>query len=322
MKVIVISGFLGAGKTTFIQNMIKRTGKTFCVLENEYAGSTVDKTEIEREDNVNVWELTEGCICCTMKNSFSNKIMNILSLFSPDYLIVEATGMGYLSKIVENIKAIEHENLRMLRTITIVDATSLENLIIQDTTLYEDQIKNGQVIVLSKSEHMSSQEIENAEHYLKSLNPKAEIVTSHYSKCDDLWWNSLLNVYYDGQIIKSEEIENRWEELTLKDVHMDNLTDIFLLMQDLSNKKLGEIIRVKGFVHAGECWIKCDISSERYSLKFVESQDRSDIVFIGKNIDKEGIKKRFIHKIQHIPFEYASKNIKLKQNKFTKIRVV
>ena len=103
MKVIVISGFLGAGKTTFIQNMIKRTGKTFCVLENEYAGSTVDKTEIEREDNVNVWELTEGCICCTMKNSFSNKIMNILSLFSPDYLIVEATGMGYLSKIAHRL---------------------------------------------------------------------------------------------------------------------------------------------------------------------------------------------------------------------------
>ena len=138
MKVIVISGFLGAGKTTFIKTMVRRTGKSFCILENEYAGSSVDTTVLEGEDDINVWEMTEGCICCTMKSSFANKIMNISQLLDPDYLIVEATGIGYLSRIISNIQTVEYERIRLMQAVTVVDAASVQNRKFAEDELYRD----------------------------------------------------------------------------------------------------------------------------------------------------------------------------------------
>ncbi len=88
MKVLVISGFLGSGKTTFIRTLVQKTKRKFCILENEYAGSTADETLLQQEDDVQVQALSEGCICCTMRNSFSNKLMNILAIYEPDFLVV------------------------------------------------------------------------------------------------------------------------------------------------------------------------------------------------------------------------------------------
>lgn len=76
MKVLLISGFLGAGKTTFIKELIQRTGKNFVVLENEYGTVDLDSDELQT-DSVMVWELTEGCVCCTVKANFATSIMTI-----------------------------------------------------------------------------------------------------------------------------------------------------------------------------------------------------------------------------------------------------
>lgn len=308
MRVILVSGFLGAGKTTFIRNMIARTGKTFCVIENEYAGSDVDKSMIEGDnDEIKVWEMTEGCICCTMKNSLPNKIMNILSLYGPDYLIIEATGIGYLSRIIENVRTVEHSRVRLMRTITIVSADSVETMRYQDDALYKDQIQNGQMIVLSKCESWGTEERRQAEQYIRSLNPNAKIVTTPYANAKKEWWDALLAKYFDGGIITTEE-EEIWDRLTLCDVRLSGLGDIFRLMEDIVNGRLGQIARVKGFVKAGEQWVQCDISGERYAVAGISAQQRSNMVFIGKSLNKAGIQERFLRE-KPVRIRYSSKKI-------------
>ena len=100
MKILVVSGFLGAGKTTFIKEMSKQTGRDFVVMENEYAEAGMDRAFLEEEKQINVWQLTEGCICCSMKNDFATSILTIANTLDPEYLIVEPTGIGVLSSVM------------------------------------------------------------------------------------------------------------------------------------------------------------------------------------------------------------------------------
>lgn len=295
MKVLVISGFLGAGKTTFIQTLIRKTGKRFCILENEYAGSKVDTTILENEDDINVWEMTEGCICCTMRNNFANKILNISGLIQPDYLIVEATGIGFLSRIISNIQTVEHEWIRLMQAITIVDAASVLEKKFQKDNLYLDQVKNAQIIVLSKNEFWEKEDFIQAEHILREINPNAEILTKHYSKMPGDWWDGLLVTYFNGQIAQSSESEeNLWDSLTLNDIHLPSLASLLVLMQNLINGYYGKIIRVKGILEIEKQWFICDISGERYSIRVVKPQEKINIVFIGEMLDKEGIRNYFM----------------------------
>lgn len=308
MKVLVISGFLGAGKTTFIQTMIRKTGKRFCILENEYAGSKVDTTILEGEDDINVWEMTEGCICCTMKNNFANKILNISGLIQPDYLIVEATGIGFLSRIIANIQTVEHEWIRLMQAITIVDAASVLEKKFQEDELYLDQVKNAQVIVLSKGESWEKEELTQAEHILHGINKNAEIITEHYSKMPEEWWNGLLVKYFNGQIAKSPESEeDRWDSLTLNDIALPDLTSLLVLMQDLINGRYGRIIRVKGILEVEKQWFICDISGERYSIRGVEQQEKINIVFIGEMLDKEALRSYFTQKKQKMKIRFKDR---------------
>ena len=114
MKILVVSGFLGAGKTTFIRTLAERTKKDFAVMENEYGAVNVDGDFLEQTKDLNIWELTEGCICCSMQNDFATSIQTIANTVDPEYLIVEPTGVGMLSKIIENIQKIEYERITLL----------------------------------------------------------------------------------------------------------------------------------------------------------------------------------------------------------------
>ena len=124
MKILVVSGFLGAGKTTFIKEMSKQTGRDFVVMENEYAEAGMDRAFLEEEKQINVWQLTDGCICCSMKNDFATSILTIANTLDPEYLIVEPTGIGVLSSVMENIRQIEYERITLLSPVTIIDANT------------------------------------------------------------------------------------------------------------------------------------------------------------------------------------------------------
>ena len=161
MKVLVVSGFLGAGKTTFIKTMAQCSGQDFCILENEYGEVDVDTALLKEEtENINVWEMTEGCICCSMKQSFASSLLTISGALDPEYLIVEATGVGLLSNILANISQIEYDRIVLLRPVTIVDAGTYFYYQNKFDTTFQDQIQAAGTILLSKGEHMSARELE------------------------------------------------------------------------------------------------------------------------------------------------------------------
>ena len=182
MKILVVSGFLGAGKTTFIKELSRKTRRDFVVMENEYAQADIDRELLNEEKAVNIWELTEGCVCCSMKTDFASSILTIANTLDPEYLVVEPTGAAVLSRIIANIRQIEYERITLLRPITIVDADSFSLCLRDYRELFLDQLKTAGTIVVSRRSFSSEEEIRDFSKTLAEINPDASIQVPHYSQ--------------------------------------------------------------------------------------------------------------------------------------------
>lgn len=224
MKILIISGFLGAGKTTFIKALQKHTGREFVILENEYGDVDIDSAVLEK-DNMKIWELTEGCICCSVKADFANSVLTIANALDPDVLIVEPSGVGMLSNIYANVKRILYERIQLLAPITIVDYHCFYEYMETFDGFYKDQIINGGRVLVSKGEDVPSAELEAMGEILKEMNPKGQILTEHYENCPDQWWKSLLTTGWDEEkgivYLKEEGLE--MTSLSFKDISYDDL---------------------------------------------------------------------------------------------------
>ena len=164
MKILIVSGFLGAGKTTFIKALAKHTGKDFAILENEYGTAGIDADRLRAEEGqspVNIWEMTEGCICCTMKADFASSILTIANTLDPEYLIVEPTGVGMLSNVIQNIRQIEYERITLLRPVTILDANCFDRYMHDYEEIFQDQLKSAGTIIISKRDFHTPEEPTN-----------------------------------------------------------------------------------------------------------------------------------------------------------------
>ena len=134
MKIILVSGFLGSGKTRFIKSLVEKTDKSIVILENEFGDLNLDsdylKSDIgDNEDDVKVWELTNGCICCSTNLDFTHSILTIANTLNPDYLIVEPSGVAKINNIIEKIKKISYERIELGLPILIIDAKNYENIL-------------------------------------------------------------------------------------------------------------------------------------------------------------------------------------------------
>ena len=200
MKVLIISGFLGAGKTTFIKAMSNILNRDFVILENEYASLNIDEDILKEESGLSVWELTEKCICCTGKTDFALNILTIANSIAPEYLIVEPTGVGYLSNVINNISQIEYEQIEMLAPITIIDPNKFFEHMREYQELLTDQIKCADTIILSKCDKSVDVDIEAVVSKVKAINSDANIISKHYSSLPHASWEKFLLRKRDGSI--------------------------------------------------------------------------------------------------------------------------
>lgn len=191
MKILLVSGFLGAGKTTFIEEMTRKVKKDFVVLENEYGEVGIDG-DLLKKDYDKVWEMTEGCICCSMKSDFANSVMTIANSMDPEILIVEPTGVGMLSSVMNNIKKVEYDRIQILEPVTIVDPMCIDLYKEEFQDIFIDQIKSSRMIIISKTEGLELDLIENAKKFIKDINPEADIFDGDYSRYDTSWWEGIL----------------------------------------------------------------------------------------------------------------------------------
>ena len=311
MKVLVISGFLGAGKTTFIKALAHRTHKDFAVMENEYGDVGVDGAVLEEaSDKLNIWELTEGCICCSKKADFATSVLAIANTVDPEYLIVEPTGVGMLSKVMENLAKIQYDRIQLLSPVTLVDGHSFCHYRKEYGEIYEDQLRSAGTILISKMESASSEELNQLKQQLAAIAPQAEILTDHYSTRKDSWFLELLKRSLTGEIQKGSDLESDLENLGLTEVSLQSPDQLLLFLSGVVSGVFGKICRSKGYLKAGDSWLRFDTADRIYSLTGCEPMEDSRAVFIGKELNRSSLREVLQQEITVTAYKAGSRRIR------------
>lgn len=307
MDILVISGFLGAGKTTFIKEIIKKTKRDYCILENEYGAINIDSSTLSEDNNkdLKIYEFTEGCICCSSKGEFASSVLTISNSLDPDYLIVEPTGVGYLSSILNNLNKVKYERIQVLNAITIVDGqyffSLLNNKDFKIDSCLEDQIKNASYLIVSKNEIFSKGEKDLITNKLKKLNPNAIIINDkHYSELDESFFKEIL---INKEKKNASLITSKVKPLDLtnfsikKEINLTSVYQLISLLEDITRGFYGSINRAKGFIKIESHIYHFELVNNKYTIEEflnVNEVKFSEAVFIGFNIDKTGLRTRLV----------------------------
>ena len=187
VKVNVISGFLGAGKTTLIKKLIAGAmkGEKVILLENEYGEVGVDGGFM-KDAGITVTELNSGCICCTLAGDFQKAIDELIDTYHPDRLLVEPTGVGKLSDIrraIEEAKE-EHPELEVTGCATVVDAGRSRIYMKNFGEFFIDQIKSAETIIFSRTQLLPAERVEKSRALVAEQNPQARIITTPWDELD------------------------------------------------------------------------------------------------------------------------------------------
>lgn len=178
IKVDIISGFLGAGKTTLIKKLY---GKVFnkekvALIENEFGEIGID-SKFLGESGINIKEINSGCICCSLVGSFEDSMKEIVSTYAPDRIIIEPSGVGKLSDIVKAVESVDL-GLKLNIVATVADAGKVKMYRKNFGEFYDDQVKKANTIILSKVDKTNQEKIEESFAIIREMNETAMIVTT------------------------------------------------------------------------------------------------------------------------------------------------
>jgi len=183
-KVDIISGFLGAGKTTFIKQLINQvyTGEKLVLIENEFGEIGIDGGFL-KDAGIEITEMNSGCICCTLVGDFSKALQKVLAEYRPDRVLIEPSGVGKLSDIVRAIENVKKDaDIEISGRITVVDGKKAKLYLENFGEFFEDQVKHASTIVISRTQMMSAEKIEDCVHTLRRENADAAIISTPWEE--------------------------------------------------------------------------------------------------------------------------------------------
>jgi len=181
-KVDVVSGFLGAGKTTLIQKLIKDVfaGKKVVLVENEFGEIGIDGGFLQ-EAGIEITEINSGCICCTLKGDFEAALKQVVDTYNPDHIVIEPSGVGKLSDILKAIQTVE--GLELNSYSTVVDAKRCAIYHKNFKEFFDDQIQTAACVILSRTQMVDDSILEKDLEIIRELNETARVITTPW---DDL----------------------------------------------------------------------------------------------------------------------------------------
>ncbi|MCB6643730.1 GTP-binding protein [[Clostridium] scindens] len=183
-KVDIISGFLGAGKTTFIKQLIDQAfaGEKLVLIENEFGEIGIDGGFL-KDAGIEITEMNSGCICCTLVGDFSEALKKVLEEYQPDRVIIEPSGVGKLSDIVKAIEDVKKDaDIEIDGRITVVDGKKAKLYLKNFGEFFKDQVEHASTIVISRTQAMSDDKIEECVHMLREENKEAAIISTPWEQ--------------------------------------------------------------------------------------------------------------------------------------------
>lgn len=318
VKVDIFSGFLGAGKTMLIKKLISENlnNESIAIIENEFGEVGIDGT-ILRKSNIEVKEINAGCICCTIAGDFKKAILEVINKFNTKRIIIEPSGVGKLSEILNVCKDKElKDKIEINMIITVVDVLKYDMYISNFAEFYSNQIINAKTIMLSRTQKASSNIIEKVTTAIRKLNNKANIITTPWDKlsaeriiaaAEQNLKNSLegeVNLLKKSMSNSSFQLKTRtnnhyanevfetWGVETPKRFCKLSLENILNRLRD--SKLYGTVLRAKGIIQTGEEeWMQFDYVPEEIQMKNTKPDYSGRLCIIGSNLNRNNIKNLF-----------------------------
>lgn len=183
-KIDIISGFLGAGKTTFIKKMLEEvfSEEKVVLVENEYGEVGIDGGFL-KDSGIEIKELNSGCICCSLVGDFTKSLTEVIETYHPDRILIEPSGVGKLSDVLSSVKKMEEtHDVKVNALVTVANALKATKQMRAFGEFFKNQIENAAVIVLSRTQSITPEKLEKCVREIQEVNPKAAIITTPWDE--------------------------------------------------------------------------------------------------------------------------------------------
>ena len=225
-KIDIVSGFLGAGKTTLIKKLLAEAfpGEKLVLIENEFGEISIDGGFL-KESGVQISEMSSGCICCSLVGDFNKALKDVEAQFHPDRILIEPSGVGKLSDVivaVENTVA-DVPEMKLNSFVTVADATKVKVYTKNFGEFYNNQIESAGTIILSRTQKLSQEKLEAAVSMLREKNPDAAILTTPWDQLDGkVILSAIEKVSLADELLEKMRAEHEAEEAEHAHHHHDH----------------------------------------------------------------------------------------------------
>lgn len=326
-KIDIISGFLGAGKTTFIKKMIEEAfvGEKLVLIENEFGEVGIDGGFL-KDSGIEITEMNSGCICCSLVGDFGKNLNEVITKFHPDRILIEPSGVGKLSDVMKSVIDVEKEqDVKLNALVTVVNAKKASKQMKAFGEFFNNQIEFATTIVLSRTQSTTPEQLELCVKQMQELNGKAAIITTPW---DAITGEQILNVVEQQDSLMQEmmkeyeehhhehhhdhehdhhhdhehdhhhhdhdadEVFTSWGKETPHKYTKEKIESILKIFCDTED--YGSILRAKGMVPAEDgTWIYFDMVPGEYELRDGEPDYTGRLCVIGTNIDEHKLEELF-----------------------------
>lgn len=301
VKIDIISGFLGAGKTTMINKLLDNNtlGDRIAIIENEFGDINIDSNRIGQSE-IEIKSITSGCICCSLAGDFDLAMRELIEMVNPDRIIIEPTGVGKLSdiiKVVDKLKALRDVSLNLV--VAIVDVLEYEDFIEVFGMFYKDQIENANTVILSKTQLADEGKVDGIIDSIRRSNPRGNIISVPWDKLEGRDILALAETKYSPMGGCRLELHRHhhgggiefqyWTMETSRSYDRNTLNEI---LSELKKDRYGNILRAKGVLPENEAnWMDFDYLPKSVEIREFEPQAIGQIAVIGTALNKEELRK-------------------------------
>ncbi|HWQ75902.1 MAG TPA: CobW family GTP-binding protein [Syntrophomonas sp.] len=309
-EIYIISGFLGAGKTTLIQKLLKEAvaKEKVVLIENDFGDISVDAALL-KSSRIEVKEINSGCICCSLSGDFIKALKEILDRFRPDKIIIEPSGVGKLSDIVKACSDPRIQPLANVKVkITVADVKRCQMYLENFGEFFEDQIQNADVILLSRTKDFP-EKVNAAYEIIKGLNPHAAILSKPWSQINAAEILNTQNIHrqhaehgshgqgcgckhhhsghnHGHNCEHHHSAEETFDTVTIRTNQMFSIEDLKARVSNMERKAKGTIFRAKGIVRGPGGYINLQYLPG--DIQITKSTVSGDMLcIIGRNLNRQ-----------------------------------
>ena len=296
INIDIISGFLGAGKTTFLKKIIPAMKGKIVLIENEFGDIGVDGDLLH--DKLPIREIYAGCICCSLVQDFKKAIEELAIQYTPNQILIEPSGVGSLSDIIKvctKISESSNLDIRINHLITVVDVSSFHDYLENFGGFYLDQIQNAQIILLSHHDKVNIIEVEKIISIIRLNNQRAFILKEEwYSKSGeeiieilDTINSCKFELKQRSRLMPANKV---FSTVSVSRPRVFNVKEMDGIATSLKDMEYGFVLRAKGILQLdSNQFVYFDFTPYHYHFEYLEGCKKTKVAFIGSNLMKQKI---------------------------------